>query len=258
VRVRIVRAIAAVLVAALLLAFGIIQAASDSLNATVAVPQSLPHEIPPAFGLRIYRVLDRIAPSVFVETTLAHYELEHGDLGAALRYAVRLPPIAERNELLGRIALADGDRVLALEYFFAAPDIAALQREVAGIAKRDPPAAYAYEVRVLERLAVMRTHPDAVAEAYYTMGVLASEAGYCFAPRSTARDSWMRRGLRDALAAARLAPLSEKYLLEVAAVELNLGNRVEARHWYERVLRIDPGSAAARNELHTLEARRRT
>jgi tetratricopeptide (TPR) repeat protein len=239
------RTIVVAAIALVLVAFACIQFASDAFSASAAAPGSVPSRVPIRLALDIYRTLGRAAPAAYVEATLAQYELEHGDTDAAQRDAVRLPPIAVRNELLGQIALARGDRVLALEYFFAAPDIAALGREVLRVARTDPAAAYAFERHVSDRLVTLQTHPDAVAETHWTMSQLAAEAAHRLSPGSVAQTTWLRRALGDGIAAVQLSPLSEKYLLQVAALQLALGNPDAARRWYHRVLGVDPGSTDA-------------
>ncbi len=240
-----VRVIVATAIIVILAVFACIQLASDAFSADAAVPGSLPSRVPIHVALEIYRFLERIAPAPYVEATLAGYELQHGDIAAAQRDAVRLPPTAVRNELLGRIALAHGDRVLASEYFFAAPDIAALGREVLRVARKDPVAAYAFERRVSDRLATLQTHPDAVAEAHWTMSEVAAESASRLPPRSAARTAWLRRALGDGIAAVQLSPLSEKYVLQVAGLELALGDVAAARRWYHRALGVNPGSVDA-------------
>ncbi|HEY9085616.1 MAG TPA: hypothetical protein VIN40_06740 [Candidatus Tyrphobacter sp.] len=251
-REKAMRGMAGAAIALVLSVFGGIQFASDGFGASAAALGSLPRRVPIGPAIAVYRILERIAPAPYVESTLAQYELENGDADAAQRDAVRLPPIPVRNELLGRIALARRDRVLALEYFFAAPDIDALQREVLRVAQNDPVAAYAFERHVSERLAALQTHPDAVAEAHWTMAELAEESALRLSRQNAARKAWLRRGLGDGIVAVQLSPLSEKYVLEVASLELGLGDLDAARRWYRRALGVDPGSADALAGLRTL------
>ncbi|MFZ1017766.1 MAG: hypothetical protein WAN39_07845, partial [Candidatus Cybelea sp.] len=67
------------------------QFASEAMCARAAAPHTIPRQIPPAFGERVYRVLDRIAPAPYVESSLAQLALERGDAAAAQHYALRLP-----------------------------------------------------------------------------------------------------------------------------------------------------------------------
>ena len=91
--------------------------------ASAAAPGSLPSRAPLGFGLAVYHALDRVAPAPYVESTLAAYSLSTGRAGEALRYALRLPASPARDELLARVAAAQGDASLALEYDLAAPDV---------------------------------------------------------------------------------------------------------------------------------------
>jgi hypothetical protein len=249
------RAIAAAAIALVLGAFGAIQFASEALNAAAAAPGALPHHVATRFGLAIYRELDRVAPAPFVEQTLARWELARGNPAAARYYAVRLPPDATRNELLGRIALARGNRVLAREYFFAAPDIVAMDAEVTRLARADPAQAYDFERQVRERLVSLETHPDAVADAHWRMGVLAAAAARRLPPGSAQRRVWLRRGLGNEIRAVQLSPLSIKYLLAVATIEVDLGDAAAARRWYHRALGVDPSSKAAWSGLRAISRR---
>lgn len=231
------RIVTTAIVAAVLAAFGAVQLASDALCATAAAPYSLPAHVPIAPALAAYGVLDRAAPADYVEATLAAHALATGRLDVAERHALRLRPRPVRSELLAEIALRRGDPVLAREYFFAAPDIGALQREVRRIARRDPARAYAFEASVRSRLASLQTHPDAVAEASWIMGTLAARCARRAGPQ---RRAWLELALRDDLEATRLSPLSEKYLLAVAGAELHLGDRGAARQYERRVRSVDP------------------
>jgi hypothetical protein len=232
------RFVTCAVVGIVLVAFGVVQAASDAFCASAAAPYALARHVPMPAALRVYRALDRIAPAEYVETTLASYELRRGDLRAATQYAVRLAPIAVRNELLGRIALRQGDRVLAREYFFAAPDFAALEREAQRIGRADPRQAYVFERSVRDRFAALQTHPDAVAEASWRMSGFAARA----ATRGADRRAWLRRSLRDAAAAVRLAPLNVTYLIAAAKAEVALGDKRAARRYDRRIRSVDPSA----------------
>ena len=230
-------------VALVLVCLGTVQLASDAFFSGAASPWALPRFVPIGFALHVYGFLDRAAPAPYVEATLAQYEMRRGDLRDARVFALRLPNSPIRDEMLGRIAQARGERLLAFQYFFAAPDIGMLRRSVEHIAVRDPTRAYAVEQGFRRRLQGLRTHPDAVADASWMMSVFAKS----IAKRSTGakRTLWLRRALRDADDAAALSPLSEKYLLAVASAELNLGDTRDARRWYRRVLSVNPRNSRA-------------
>jgi len=239
------RSILAVVIGALLLAFGAIQAASDALNADAAAPGTLPRRVPAAFGLTVYRALDRIAPAPYVETTLARSALERGDVDDAERYAVRLPGSPVRDELLARIAAARGFHALAAEYYLAAPDPAAVAAIADALAQRDPAAGYALMSELRARLMRSATHPDAVAETDWAMGRLANRQAWRQIPGSAIQNAWLVRASRDFDRAVALAPLSQRYAVEAANQADLLGDRPRARDLFAHALAIDPSSADA-------------
>ena len=234
---RVAGALAALVVAA---ALASLQLASDSLLANAAMPGSVPRIVPPSYGVAAYASLDRIFPGGLFGASLAERDLDAGDLAGASSYASRLRAGSARDELLGRIALARRERALALSYFLAAPDVARLQDAAIAQSRADPLGAYRFEESVRDRLSQLRTHPDAVAEADYTMGTIAL---LCARNDEAQRGTWVRRALGDDVEAATLAPFSEKYLRATAGVELELGDRDAARRYDARVLAIDPGAA---------------
>jgi tetratricopeptide (TPR) repeat protein len=190
----------------------------------------------------VYGAIDRVAPAPYVSKMLASAAFERGDLTRARAYAQRLPGSPARAELLGRIALARGDRVSAANYFIEANDVFGLRDEVKRLASRDVPAAYNLEMRVKERLALSATHPDALADADWQLGRLATRRGY--ADRA-ARQAWFAEGLRDYEAAVQLAPTAERYLMAAGSQELNLNDPTSAMQYFQRVVNQNPASADA-------------
>jgi hypothetical protein len=234
------------LVAAFLLGLAIVQVASDSLSASAAAPGTFPTRVPASFGRLVYRWLDRVAPAPYVETTLARDALARGDAVGAEHYTLRLPASPVRDELLARVAQARGEKLLALEYFLAAPDAAAVNAAAdAALAARDPSGAYRLEELLENRLALLRTHPDAVAEAYWRMGRYANQMAFVQISGSPAQDAWLRRGLNAMEAAVALSPLSERYAIEAANQADLLGDRARASQLFAQALAIDPASADA-------------
>jgi hypothetical protein len=232
-------------VVALLIAFGAIQLASDSLVSGAAVAGTFPTRIPPGFGLRVYGMLDRIAPAPYVETSLAQAALARHDPDAAERFAVRMPASPVRDELLARVALMRGQPVLATEYSLAAPDPQAVQASAQALATRDPAAGYALERLLRNRLERSGTHPDAVAEADWQMGRLANRKAWQQVPGSALQNAWLARADNNFEAAVALAPLSEKYLVEAANQADLLRRRDRAEELFARAAAIDPASADA-------------
>lgn len=243
-------------IAALAIVLGAVQLASYSLYAGVAAPGTLPTRIPAHFGLAVYRTLDRIAPAPYVEATLAEQSLEQGDAASAQRYALRLPASPSRDELLARVALARGEGSLALEYFLAAPDVDAVQRAAERLATNSPDAGYQLERLLRVRLALLATHPDAVAETYWQMGNLANRQAWREISGSPAQNRWLRRGLRAYERAVALAPLSERYIIADANQADLLGDEQRAAALFRQGADVDPGSGDAIAGLGVMALRR--
>jgi tetratricopeptide (TPR) repeat protein len=156
-----------------------------------------------------------------------------------------LPGSPIRDELFAQVALQRGQRVLALEYLFAAPDPDAIDRAAQSLAPRDPVSAYEMERLLAVRLARDGTHPDAVAQTYWEMGRFANRSAWRQVPGSALQRSWLERGLDDFDTAATLAPLSERYLVEAANQADLLDERDRAQRLFARAAAIDPASADA-------------
>lgn len=243
-RLSLPHAIVAAVVVVLLLALGVVQVASESLSAQVAAPGSLPTRLSPSFGLRVYAWLDRVAPAPYVEATLAREALQRGDLVRAQHFAIRLPSSAIRDELLAQIALARGQQVLAMEYFFAAPDVEGMQHALRGIAARDPEEAYVREALFRERLMTLTTHPDAVADAYWLGGEFAAQRSWRTRSAND-RALWERRALDAYKMALQLAPLNLRFALSVANQALSMGDLRAAQQAYHQAIDANPGAADA-------------
>ena len=234
--------IIAVVIALAIVGLGIIQVASDGLAKSVAVPGSLPSHASPAFGLRVYEWLDGVAPAPYVEASLARAALERGDISAAQHYAIRLPASPARNELLAQVARAQGQRLLAYEYFFAAPDVDEVQAEIFALSATDPVRAYDNEVGFRNRLIALTTHPDAVADAYWLAGKIAVRVVWT---QRYPRAFWQQRALDNFETAVQLAPLNTKYILAAANQALVMYHLAEASRLYHRGVDVDPGNANA-------------
>jgi tetratricopeptide (TPR) repeat protein len=215
------------------------------MSAPAASAGTLPGRVPVGFGLAIYRALDRMAPAPYVEATLAANALQAGATGDAERHALRLPASPERDELLARIAAAQGDGVLALEYFLAAPDVDAVQSAVSALAPRDPAAAYDLERALNARLSLQTIHPDAVAETYWRMGELANRRAWREIPASRVQGDWLRRGMEHFQSAVDLAPLSGKFAISAANQAMQLDEVPRAKALFDRAAQADPASADA-------------
>jgi tetratricopeptide (TPR) repeat protein len=158
---------------------------------------------------------------------------------------VRLPASSSRDALLARVAAARGQSQLALEYSLAAFDSDAVQAAAQRLAVTDPQAAYELE-RLLEvRLRGRATHPDAVAQARWQMGLFANQVAWRKVPGSTAQRAWLTIASSNFESAVALAPLSERYAIAAANQADLLAERERAEALFARAADIDPGSADA-------------
>lgn len=219
-----------------------VQAGSDGIFSRAAAPGSIPSRISPQTGAAIYRAIARVAPASYVYSMLAGAAFEQGDAREAQAYAQHLPDSPARSELLGRIALANGDQTAASRYFIAANDVFSLRTAVTRLASHDLPAAYDLQVRLTQSLAHTATHPDALADAYWELGRLATQRGYAHPPQ---RHEWFVQGLRDYERAVALAPTAERYLMAAGSQELNLDDPKTAVQYFQRVVNQNPASADA-------------
>jgi tetratricopeptide (TPR) repeat protein len=208
-----------------------VQLASDAIFARAGEPPSLPAHLRPELGARVYHAILRVAPAPYADALLARAALSANNPGEALTYARALPDSARRDDILGEIAQARGDSSAAQAYFVRAGDLEAVSREVDALAPRDPASAYALEAALKTRLESGGTHPDAVAEAYWQLGVLA----WRLSKRELAMQNY-----RQAIA---LSPLSEKYLLSAGFAAYDLRDDASAQRLFTRVLAVDPASA---------------
>ena len=220
---------ALVLVAAA--ALGAIQFASDAILSQAAQPVSLPAHLPASFGVAVYRRLSAIAQAPFVDAMLARAALARGDTAQAETYAQRLPDSAVRDDLLALIAQARGDERAAQRYFVRAGDIEAVDRAVDSLQAKNPARAYALESALARRLERSGTHPDAVAEAYWRLGTLASA------------QSKLQLALNNFRTAIALSPFSEKYLLAGGFTAFQLHDDALAQRYFVHVLAVNPASA---------------
>ena len=214
--------------AALVAAFGTLQLASDALEARAAAPNTLPHRLSPSYGRRVYEMLDRVMPAPYVETALAFDALQRGDAAQAQRYALKLPPSTLRAGLLARVASAQGRRQLALEYEVAAYDTSAVEGAAGRLAIGDPERAYRLEALFERRLNERSTHPDAVAQVHWQMGLFANRTAWRQVPGTPAQRHWLDVASSELIPPRGSAPLSERYAIADANQADLLGDRSRA------------------------------
>ncbi|MBC5829168.1 MAG: hypothetical protein GIW98_03120 [Candidatus Eremiobacteraeota bacterium] len=228
-------------VACILGALALLQLGSMALFSDAASAGSFPARIKRSTGERIYQTLERFAPSDTVEAMLARDDLANNRLEDARRRIVRMSSGAQRSELQGQLASAQGKMDEALRAYLAADDVEALQFEVDRLARMGRAAdAYAFERRIVKHLATQTTHPDALAEAWWRLGQLAS----ALATQSSG-EAWLRNGQKDYERALGLAPFSEKYLLAAGFQALALHNANAALMYFTRAIDVNPASAEA-------------
>lgn len=215
------------------LALGTMQIGSDAIFGRAGTPASLPAHLPQHVGVAIYQGATHVSRAPYLYAMLAGAALARGDLEQAQRDAQRMPASVRREDLLGHIAQARGNHVLAQKYFLRAGDIEAIGGEVQSLAASDPARAYRLERALLRRLQRSGTHPDAVAEGYWQLGVIASQLGE------------NRLSMRDHRRAVDLSPFSEKYLLSAAYKAYDIGDDAASQTYFSRVLGVDPASADA-------------
>ena len=209
------------------------QLGSDAIFSQTGTPLSLPAHLRADLGVRIYAAIARIAPAPYAFAMLARAQLDRGDLAQAQRYAAALSPSARRSDLLGRIASRRGDHALAQRYFIAADDVFAIRAEVKALTASDPAAAYRVEQMFVRRLERTATHPDALADAYWRLGDLASKLAH------------PRLAMAHFRSAVALSPLSAKYLMAAGFQAYDLREDAAARSYFQRAIAVDPGNADA-------------
>ncbi len=237
----------------LVVCLGLVQYGSDAIFSAVAAAGSLPSRFSVSSGVRVYNAIERVAPAPYVEAMLARAALDRGDLQLAKAHIERMPDSIVRSEYAGRIAAARGDRSAALAEYLKADDVGALAADVDRLRSQGKIAdAYALELRVRNRLEQATTHPDALAEADWSLGRLASTFGY---EQPSLRQRWWADGMRYYRQALALAPLSEKYLLAAASQAFLQADFKTAKRYFQRAIDVDPASADAYAGLGLLALR---
>lgn len=227
--------------ACILAALAVLQFGSMALFSDAASAASFPAHLKHGLGENVYRALERIAPSDTVEAMLAQDDLTHHRMHDAQLRIERMTPGKQRSDFEAQLATAQGKTEEALRAYLAADDVDALQFEVDRLASSGRLVnAYEFERQIVKRLANQRTHPDALAEAWWHLGELAS----WLAVRGPG-EKWLRSGQKDYEEALGLAPFSEKYLLAAGFQALALRNTTAASTYLSRAIDVNPASAEA-------------
>jgi tetratricopeptide (TPR) repeat protein len=104
---------------------------------------------------------------------------------------------------------------------------------------------HALQHEIVWRLESDRTQPDALAEAWWRLGLVEETQAYHQPLSPKARYPFAARSLDAYEHAVALAPLSEKYLISAGSQELNLDRVASAQTYFERARDVDPTSAQA-------------
>ncbi len=212
---------------------GAVQYASAAIFARAGAPHSLPRLISERSGESIYALIARIAPAPYALDMLARAAYDRRDLNAARDAASRMTGAAQREQWMGTIALASGDRAAARRAFIAAGNPVAAQPEIDRLAVRDPALAMQEERQLLRVLASSGDHPDAVAEATWNVGRLYARQDRPLEALACYRRAWA------------LSPIAAKYLLAAGFQEYDLHRDPQAARDFARAIDIDPSSADA-------------
>ncbi len=227
-------------IACILGVLALLQLGSMALFSNAASRGSFPAHLGPGSGERIYRALERVAPSDVVEAMLARDDLANRRFFEARRRIIRMAPGAQRSELQAQLASAQGNMNEALRAYLAADDVEALQLQVDRLARSGRlGGAYEFERQIVRHLVSETTHPDALAEAWWHLGQLASGLA------ESRGKTWLYNGQKDYERALGLAPFSEKYLLAAGFQALTLHNVAAASNYFSRAIDVNPASAQA-------------
>ena len=239
------------LVATFVAAVALVALAGLQLVATLVLsgfarPDSFPARLPSGLGDRLADAVDERRLPGALRLVLARQAVANGDLALAERRVLALDPSWDRASLEGQIAELRGDHRGAVRNFLAAGDLAGLEREEQVVeGSGNIAGAVALQREIVWRLESDRTQPDALAEAWWRLGLVEETEAYHQPLSPKARDPFAQRSLDAYEHAVALAPLSEKYLIAAGSQELNLGRVASAQTYFERARDVDPTSAQA-------------
>jgi tetratricopeptide (TPR) repeat protein len=223
------------------LALGALQLTASIAAAPAAQGGSLLRSLSAA-GPRVDALDPALAMPAPLRILLARRALAANDLARAAALASRLGPSTDRSALEAQLAEQGGDIEGARRAWFDAGAYSELERIGSDLERKgDVRGAERLQATIVERLSGIRTHPDALAEAWWRLGVLdAALPPHERAPEGG--DVYERRALAAYEEAIALAPFSAKYLISAASQDLNLGDLDGAQRYFERAAEVVPGS----------------
>ncbi len=217
--------------------------ASMALRAD-AQPGSWMRLVPASVAVQIERTDPALPLPPALRLLLAKRALARGDASAASAYLERLPESRDRLALEGGLAEARGDETAALDDYLAAGDLDDIERHVNDLAGGFHfDRALPLQQAVVDRLRGDPTQADALARAYYELGGLDEGHAYRLAVGSPERNLAERDSADAYERAARLSPLSERYLIAYGNQLLNVHRAGDARAVFVRAHDVDPTAA---------------
>ena len=241
--------------ALLVIALAGLQFVSSALLRDYAEPASIVALIPASVG-RWIQDHDGPAPTASLRLLLARRALAEHDEPVAERLVEQLPPSRDRWQLEAQLAEARGDHDAAVAGYLRARDLLGLEREESRIAAAgNTRAAVLLQRQIVKALESDPTQPDALAEAWWRLGLAEQLDGYMHYPINSRRP-WAVRAMSAYEQACALAPLSERYLVAAGNQEINLNDDAAAQRYFERARDVDPTSAQAWVGLAELATRR--
>jgi len=240
-----VRIIAGVAMGIVFVALSLLQMLSSAVLASYAQPGSILRFLPQDIDESVFGRDGARAPTAALRLLLARQAVVEHDYALADRRLVHVPPSRDRAQLSAMLAEARGDHAEAIRNYLLAGDLLGLEREEGRIAASgDTRGAVLLQREIVSRLESDRTQPDALAEAWWRLGLAEQLDGYMQYPISS-RGPWKQRAMRAYENAVELAPLSEKYLIAAGNQRLNLADVAGAQRYFERARDADPTSAQA-------------
>jgi len=239
-----VRIAVVALVAATIFALGILQCLGSVAVRASAERGAWVGFVPPSIGRRVDALETALPLPEALRIVLARHALERGDLDLAARDIARVRSSRDRLALEGGLAEARHDPTAAIAAYLAAGDLAGVRDAVeARVRGGNIDGALALQGAVIVRLQGERTQADALAEAYFELGVLQQTQAYGFYVETPQRRASEVLALHAYLRAVALAPLSLRYLIALGNQQLNLGQLPAASRNFARAHEIDPTSA---------------
>jgi tetratricopeptide (TPR) repeat protein len=239
------RLVAAIVLGCLFVVLGAVQVLSSIALRASAQPGSWVGLVPEGVADRVDRVDAKFPVPPALRLVLARGALARGDLALAARDTGALAPSRDRLALEAGLAAARGDSAGAVRDYLAAGDLAGIQAHIDDLARGGRVAdAIVLERELVARLGSDRAQIDALAQAWFELGLIEQARAYQLAASKTADPAAHERASADAYAhAVSLAPFDERYLIAFANEQLNLGNLKAAVGGFERARDADPTSA---------------